>query len=364
MKLRFERRRFLQWLPGNQSNNVDRMAVRKGLPSKGSNRLAVTSAAFQDHITRTFLHPDFTLTDPLLRSKRKAPRNPRARVTSDGGLQRQVQQERGEEEYVLDSSPPPLTLAQKLGLVASPAGRLTEDEWMQVKARSVQQGQSAQPCAICREEFHLQPQAFERFSGRKCCPMCRKEQYETRVIHDAAQLFRHQCATRIQASWRGYATRKKYQNLRKTICPEDKRLRRKFFEAKLQELNDSFVRYCHTDTEAFLSDINRSLSSSRRVFQQLERKNIPEPLECDWDQIQSQVIQRGVWDCPICLTALCSPGLPAEAGTSNHAHHRHTVLLSCSHLFHQLCLEAFETFTLESRPSCPLCRSAYHKKLT
>lgn len=47
-----------------------------------------------------------------------------------------------------------------MGLVAAPAERLMEDEWMQVKARSAQQGESTQPCAICREEFRLQPQVF------------------------------------------------------------------------------------------------------------------------------------------------------------------------------------------------------------
>ncbi|XP_045917576.1 RING finger protein 32 [Micropterus dolomieu] len=353
------------------------MAMRKSLTSKASNKLVITSVAFQDHITRSLQHPNFSLSDPLLRCKRKAPRNAQAGGKgAERGLQRQDGQE--EREYVLDSAPPSLTLAQKLGLVASPAGRLTEDEWTQVKSRSVQQGESAQPCAICREEFCLQPQvllscshifhraclqAFERFSGRKCCPICRKEPYETRVIHDAARLFRQQCATRIQACWRGYVARKMYRQLRKSICPKDKHLRRKFFEAQLQELNDSFVRYCHTDTEAFLSDINRSLSSSRRVFQQLERKNVSEPQETDWDRIQSQVIQRDVWDCPICLTALCSQSIPTEAATSNHRQRRHAVLLSCSHLFHQLCLEAFEAYSTESRPSCPLCRSVYHKKI-
>ncbi|KAA8580684.1 hypothetical protein FQN60_013642, partial [Etheostoma spectabile] len=298
------------------------MEMRKGLTSKASNKLVITSVALQDHITRSLLHPNFSLSDPLMRYKIQAPR----KRVEKRGLQTQDQQEEG--EYVLDSAPAPLTLAQKLGLVASPAGRLTEDEWTRVKARSVQQGDSAQPCAICREEFCLQPQvllscshvfhraclkAFERYSGRKWCPMCRKNQYETRVIHDAARLFRHQCAIRIQACWRGYIARRRYRKLRKSICPKDKQLRRKFFEAKLQELNDSFVRYCHTDTEAFLSDINRSLSSSRQVFQQLERKHVPEPQESDWDRIQSQVIQRDVWDCPICLTALCSPSLPTEA---------------------------------------------------
>lgn len=51
-------------------------------------------------------------------------------------------------------------LAQKLGLVGSPAPKLTEGEWTQVKARSIQQGESGQPCTICREEFLLQPQVF------------------------------------------------------------------------------------------------------------------------------------------------------------------------------------------------------------
>ncbi|XP_034428036.1 RING finger protein 32 isoform X1 [Hippoglossus hippoglossus] len=352
------------------------MAMRKGLKSKGSNKLVITSVAFQDHITRSLLQSDFSLSDPLLRCRRKPATNPHARGKVEG-LQRPGDW-RDEREYVLDPAPPALSLAQKMGLVASPAERLMEDEWMQVKARSVHQGESAQPCAICREEFRLQPQvllscshvfhraclqAFERFSGMKRCPMCRRRQYETRVIHDAAQLFRHQSATRIQACWRGYVARKWYKHMRKTICPKDRRLRRKFFEAKLQELNDSFVRYCHTDTEAFLSDIDRSLSSSRRVFQQLERKSVSEPQDNDWDRIQSQVIQRDVWDCPICLTALCSLNLPTQAATSNHQQPRRTVLLSCSHIFHQLCLEAFESFTANSRPSCPLCRSVYHKRL-
>lgn len=76
-----------------------------------------------------------------------------------------------------------------------------------------------------------------------------------------------------------------------------------------------------------------------------------------------QVIQRDVWDCPICLTGLCCPSLSPDAGTSGPPRGRGAVLLSCSHLFHQPCLEAFEAFSTQSRPSCPLCRSAYHKKL-
>ncbi|KAM6900474.1 RING finger protein 32 [Xenentodon cancila] len=342
------------------------------LASTARSDLVITSAALQDHIIRSLSDQGFSLSDPLLRHVRKASKDHQARQKSKS-LQRQDGQE--EREHVLDPAPPPLSLAQKLGLVASPRERLTEDDWIQVKARSVLQKESAQPCVICREEFCLQSQvllscshvyhrtclqAFERYSGRKCCPMCRREQYETRVIHDAARLFRHQCATRIQAYWRGYVARKWYKKITNTRCPQDKELRRKFFEARLQELNDSFVRYCHTDTEAFLSDIDRSLSSSRQVFEQLERKSISEPRQSDWDRIKSQVIQRGVWDCPICLTALCN--LRSMCGKSSKQL-RQTVLLSCSHVFHQLCLEGFEAFTTDRRPRCPLCRCEYHKHL-
>lgn len=49
----------------------------------------------------------------------------------------------------------------------------------------------------CSHVFHRAClQSFETFSGRKCCPLCRKRQYETRLIHDAARLYRHQCAAR------------------------------------------------------------------------------------------------------------------------------------------------------------------------
>ncbi|XP_053714346.1 RING finger protein 32 isoform X1 [Synchiropus splendidus] len=352
------------------------MATRKGLPSKNSTRnLVFTSVAFQDHINRTLFLPDLLLSDPLHRNKLKAPRT--LRLRNEVMVKEHVELDPvGDREYVLDVTPPPLTLAQRVGLVPAPPERLSEDEWSQVKSRSVQERESEHPCAICKEAFHLQPQvllscshvfhraclqSFERFSRRKCCPMCRTEQYETRVIHDGARLYKHLCATRIQACWRGHAARKRFHEIRKTVCPKDKQLRRKFLEEKLQELNDCFVLNLHTDTDAFLSEIDQSLSSSRRIFQQLERKLSPELNEEDWARLQSQVMSRGVWECPICLTALCS--LPeTEADGSSHSQRR-TALLSCSHLFHQHCLEALETFAGARRPSCPLCRSVYHRRL-
>ncbi|KAM9775522.1 RING finger protein 32 [Syngnathus typhle] len=352
------------------------MAMRKD--SKVSSRLVITSVALQDHITRNLLEANFSLLDPLLTFRSKAHALHHAK---ERGIRKDVPRCLGEErEYVLDAAPPPPTLAQRMGLVALPPERLSEDEWALVKARWLQRRESEQPCAICREAFCLLPQvllscshvfhksclrALEKFSGRKRCPMCRREAYQTRVIHEAARLLRNRCATRIQAFWRGYVARKRYGNIRRTVCPKDKRLRRKFFEAKLQELSDGLVRRCRTDAEAFLSDIDRSLSSSRRVLGQPEReKRVAEPREDDddWERIQSQVSQRGAGDCPICLTALWPPGA-APGWSAFQLHRRRSVLLSCSHLFHQVCLDALEAFVAERSPACPLCRSTYRKKL-
>jgi len=38
-------------------------------------------------------------------------------------------------------------------------------------------------------------QAFERFTGKKSCPMCRRAGYQTRVVHDGSRVYRQRCAT-------------------------------------------------------------------------------------------------------------------------------------------------------------------------
>lgn len=87
--------------------------ISQGLTPKASSRLVLTSVAFQDHITRNLLHPNFPLSDPFLRGQRKAPR----KRVEERGQQTQNQQE--EREHVLDSAPPPLTLGKinTLGIV-------------------------------------------------------------------------------------------------------------------------------------------------------------------------------------------------------------------------------------------------------
>ncbi|XP_027012544.2 RING finger protein 32 [Tachysurus fulvidraco] len=272
-----------------------------------------------------------------------------------------------EQEFVLDSRQPPLTLAQKLGLVAAPISsrRLSEDEWMEVKSRSLLNGDSTHPCIICTEEFRLQPQVLlscshifhkaclrklEHFSGRKCCPLCRTEHYETRVILDSARLYRETCALRIQAWWRGCVTRKWYRGIRKVVAPNDPQLRRRFFEEKFQEMTESLVQSCRSDVDSFLRDLDCSVAQSRDIFHLFDllhgsSRGVQEEV---WMKVQEKAVQRDTHNCPICLTPLrsthsCTP----------------LVLLSCSHLFHQSCLRASEHFCQEGGATCPLCRCHY-----
>ena len=58
-------------------------------------------------------------------------------------------------------------------------------------------------------------------------------------------------------------------------------------------------------------------------------------------------------DCAICMVKF---GEDDEGGQ----HRRQRSLLSCTHVFHEACLCAFENFN-DGPNSCPLCRAVYSK---
>ncbi|PNJ31229.1 RNF32 isoform 7 [Pongo abelii] len=284
------------------------MLKNKGHSSKKDN-LAVNAVALQDHILhdlqlRNLSVADHSKTQVQKKENKSLKRDTKAII--DTGLKKTTQcpkLEDSEKEYVLDPKPPPLTLAQKLGLIGPPPPPLSSDEWEKVKQRSLLQGDSVQPCPICKEEFELRPQvllscshvfhkaclqAFEKFTNKKTCPLCRKNQYQTRVIHDGARLFRIKCATRIQAYWRGYVVRKWYRNLRKTVPPTDAKLRKKFFEKKFTEISHRILCSYNTNIEELFAEIDQCLAINRSVLQQLEEKCGHEITEEEWEKIQVQ----------------------------------------------------------------------------
>ncbi|KAM5157414.1 RING finger protein 32 [Mantella aurantiaca] len=353
-------------------------------PSKNYNGnqqpVILTAVALQDHILQNLQLQHLSLVDPCkgvssIRSAR--PVNKRQmKAVVDTGIRRKhidkVTLKGTEEEYVLDPAGPPLTLAQRLGIVEAPAKPLTDDEWKKVKQRSVEQGDSLQPCAICKEEFEMHSQvllscshvfhrvclqAYERFAGRKVCPMCRKNHYQTRVIHDGARLFRAKCAIRIQACWRGYIVRKWYKKLRQITPPKDPDLRKKFFENKFTEISDRLLRSCSTNIDVLFREIDQSVAASRCVFRLLEENFSRDISDADWERIQVQAVHQEISDCPICITPL-----NYNEDHRGQSSPRPIVLLSCSHVFHHACLQAFEDFSVGKCHICPLCRSPYQKK--
>ncbi|KAM5255330.1 RING finger protein 32 [Ctenodactylus gundi] len=356
------------------------MFRNKNLSSQKDN-LAITAVALQDHIVRDLQLGNLSIAD---HSKTKVQKNGNrskplkrgAKTVTYAGLKKAAKNstvEDPEKEYVVDSAPAPLTLAQKLGLLAPPPSLLSSSEWERVKQRSVLHGDSALPCPICKEDFQLQPQvllscshvfhraclqAFERFTNKKTCPLCRRSQYQTRVIRDGARLFRAKCAARIQACWRGHLVRKWYRNLRRTKPPTDARLRKKFLEEKFTEISHRILCSYDTNIEEFFSEIDHCLAVNRSILQQLDGQHGHELTDQDWERIQAQAAHREVSECSICLTPLGMPG--------DSQWHRTTVLLSCAHLFHHACLLALEEFSLGdgSLPhACPLCRSRYRKRV-
>ncbi|KAF6254414.1 hypothetical protein COO60DRAFT_1665298, partial [Scenedesmus sp. NREL 46B-D3] len=117
-----------------------------------------------------------------------------------------------------------LTLAQRRGLIPKPDKLLSQQEWATVHSLARQRNEcSAANCAICLEPFRAEQQvllscthvfhqqclaSFERHVRVKACPLCRRAWYQQLVISDAAEAYRHACATRIQAAVRGWLCRK------------------------------------------------------------------------------------------------------------------------------------------------------------
>jgi hypothetical protein len=90
-----------------------------------------------------------------------------------------------------------------------------------------------------------------------------------------------------------------------------------------------------------------------------------------WSQVHEQAVSRGHSDCAICM-------LPVSTEISNlheqphvqekaskvFSNVKYSVLLSCSHVFHQQCIGNFEKFTRhEGTYNCPVCRGHYSKRL-
>jgi hypothetical protein len=248
----------------------------------------------------------------------------------------------------------------------------------------------------CSHTFHKQClRNFELFSQVRCCPICRAHDYQKRAVGDGNVAYRHGCATRIQAHWKGYAARKHFKEWRVQHPPNHPLLRRGWLEDKLQWQAGRLVQEMtrqRDDLSALFAECDQVLEAARPVFdsaaatmasRQVERRSalvVLKPLSI-WDEAQVQyaprgrdnpmtgvrdehgvcwadvlqsMLRRGQDECPICMGILARQ---SGQGCS---------LLSCSHCFHTHCIAAFEGFECAAKHGgdalCPVCRSEYTRR--
>eukprot|EP00759_Apiculatamorpha_spiralis_P057150 PhF_6_TR8468/c0_g1_i1/m.13230 len=280
-------------------------------------------------------------------------------------------------DALLPQHPPPLTLAQRMGLAERPPPAPTEEQWQTAELQSHLREDCVRPCAICHltvglssmtilscsHSFHTECiRRFEEFVRRsrgdlpRSCPVCRKEHYYARRFEKGEEAFRIRCITKVQSIWRGIKARKEYVRLRRK---HDPKFAADWYYNKLKGMADRYVVLAEArsiEVDNFLEALDRERNLA--LLKMLGTS--------DWMAIRTQFLQRccgvgdddggggGVDPCPICMqpvvcpstVALCN-GRPAE-------------LLSCSHCFHLDCIGVYEVYLKDpSNPKCPVCRAMY-----
>jgi hypothetical protein len=257
------------------------------------------------------------------------------------------------------------TIAERLGLIEGPPRPLTEHEWDDIAQKSRIRKDSHLPCPICHEPFGNKDQvllscshvfhyacirSYEQFAGKRCCPICRKQDYERRIIGEGADVFREECIVRIQSVWRGVLARRVAFRLRLEKDPE---LKRVYLVHRMEGISGRWASHVEKESsklDSFFDELDRSVASAKLHYF----------TDIDWKRVVKDVNRRKAWsdDCPICMTSLLED--PERRGVC---------VTTCGHCFHDNCIASFEHFASEmmaSReiafPSCPVCRTAYKRR--
>jgi hypothetical protein len=300
---------------------------------------------------------------------------------------------------------PKLSLAQSLGLVAAPAAPLTKEEWGAVRASSAARGDSAveASCAICREPFRSHKQVllscthvfhkvclqnFERLcrASERACPICRHARYQKCMITEGAEQFELASSMRVQRAWRASrarrelgARREKWLRAGGGTLAQRRRWQAETLAASSARL-DCAMASEQSSVSALLRTLGGSLARTKHVAARVALQ-----ATVDWARVAASARSRDEASCPICMGDLGAlapaAGAPPTCGPPGASlrraqqrrqkavFQRPCSLLSCSHVFHAKCLDAFEEFALTQMSGgdgashngclCPICRQTY-----
>ena len=319
-----------------------------------------------------------------------------------------------------DTTELPPTLAQLHGLVPPPPSRLTQAEWetaeLNHQVRDAQRGMDETSCAICMERLSAGEQVilscshvyhsvclinFERFTKRKMdrsCPLCRCANYQKKNYSPAQALLRKRSAIRVQTVFRRYLTKQGYQTVLQQHYSSGKGDRARahaFFADRVHKVSDRLVEAMNEKTsevDALVNESDRALELSRSIFASLDQDARMQStsqqggsvadgegkMYVTWPNVRRAAEKRGLCDCPICMTSLNrnenGGGGGGEGGDESlqspvSVGRTQVSLLSCTHVFHERCIEAFEKFTKNATTNfasvvytCPVCRAGYNRK--
>ena len=93
--------------------------------------------------------------------------------------------------------------------------------------------------------------------------------------------------------------------------------------------------------DALFAELDQSLAISRSIFG--GTTELDDDLR--WDDVREKALIRCEKNCPICMCSF------------KQTKKRSKVLLSCTHIFHEKCILAFEKFNADKLiHNCPVCR--------
>lgn len=293
-----------------------------------------------------------------------------------------------------------LTLAQKLGIAPAPQPPLTNEQWEAILQKGMKNGRimSDVECPICIEKFKILDQvilscghvfhrnclhSLEKMTQRRVCPMCRKENYEEKLVVESAKAYFDQCATRIQAVFKRFSVQEGFLSslVSRKYSASSLYFRRRIIGFKMKKVNDGLLKKYSLETkqreELLAREEHKRMSSEKagefaaKMLENYLRKNqekVEEVLEPLREMQLKEKLERQGKSEMVCeeeLKKMLENEKSCSICLADFENRKVLSVLSpCKHIFHACCIENLERMSFEANErKCPLCRGAYDKIL-